>query len=53
MALFEQTLKSMSPFGTYGTTQRHDPSAAEGREDDLDDLRAQMAAMQEKLDKMG
>ncbi|PHS27048.1 MAG: polyhydroxyalkanoate synthesis repressor PhaR [Robiginitomaculum sp.] len=53
MALFEQTLKSMSSFGTYGSAQRHAKPASEGREDDLDDLRAQMATMQDKLDKMG
>jgi len=55
MALFESTLKSMSSFGAFGTSQsepKPEPAAPAERDDDLDELRAQMAAMQEKLDKL-
>ncbi|MDQ7018455.1 MAG: polyhydroxyalkanoate synthesis repressor PhaR [Robiginitomaculum sp.] len=53
MALFESTLKSMSSFGTSQPEPKSEPAAPAKRDDDLDELRAQMAAMQEKLDKLG
>ncbi len=56
MALFERALGAMSPFGTYSAdpaaTQKAKPEEPPVRDHDLDELRSQMAAMQEKLDKL-
>ncbi|PHS27890.1 MAG: polyhydroxyalkanoate synthesis repressor PhaR [Robiginitomaculum sp.] len=55
MTLFEKALSSMTPFGAFGASQTEanpEPAAPAEREDGLDELRAQMAAMQDKLDKL-
>lgn len=48
MTLFEKALGSMMPFSAFGASQADTPEP--DRQDELDELRAQMAAMQEKLD---
>ena len=57
MALFEKTLAAFSPFAAFapeGGAKPEEPEADKTvRSEDLDELRAQLAAMQDKLDKLG
>jgi polyhydroxyalkanoate synthesis repressor PhaR len=54
MALFETALETLSPFNTFASSrQANERPKNTPPKDELDDLKAQMAAMQEKLDTLG
>ncbi|MDP1630915.1 MAG: polyhydroxyalkanoate synthesis repressor PhaR [Caulobacter sp.] len=58
MVLFDRAMKMFSPFGAYGRTEtdgteeKAAESAPAGGDEALDELKRQMAAMQDKLEKL-
>lgn len=53
MALFEQGMRMMSPFAAVGGKPSRSSEPAKPASDDLSDLKAQVAALQARLDRMG
>jgi polyhydroxyalkanoate synthesis regulator protein len=53
MALFEQGMRMMSPFATAAGKPVRSPEPAKPSDDDFSDLKAQVAALQARLDRMG
>ncbi len=53
MALFEQGMRMMSPFASVGGKPLRPAEATRPAGDDLSDLKAQVAALQARLDRMG